>query len=218
MATLTPNPATTPLGSYLQVTDIIDWAHPAILALAKTLASPHPTPEAIARACFTWVRDQIYHSSDHQLNPVTCQASEVLHHRTGYCFAKSHLLAALLRANDIPAGFCYQRLSVDDIGPPYCLHGLNAVYLPRWRWYRLDARGNRADVQAQFTPPVEQLAYTTRFSEEANFPAILPDPLDVVVTSLQTHPTWDYLQSDLPDVSLEQAKRLGLYTMGAQGE
>lgn len=26
-------------------------------------------------------------------NPVTCRASEVLVHGTGYCYAKSHLLA-----------------------------------------------------------------------------------------------------------------------------
>ena len=30
----------------------------------------------------------------------------------------------------IPAGFCYQRLSKNEDGPPFCLHGLNAVYLP----------------------------------------------------------------------------------------
>jgi len=39
------------------------------------------------------------------MNPVTCKASDVLIYGTGYCYAKSHLLAALLRANAIPAGF-----------------------------------------------------------------------------------------------------------------
>lgn len=38
-------------------------------------------------------------------------------------------LAALLRANGVPAGLCYQRLTVAADGSPYCLHGLNAVYL-----------------------------------------------------------------------------------------
>ncbi|WP_338430147.1 transglutaminase domain-containing protein [Synechococcus elongatus] len=37
----------------------------------------------------------------------------MLEYRTGYCYAKSHLLVALLRACSIPAGFCYQRLSFD---------------------------------------------------------------------------------------------------------
>jgi transglutaminase-like putative cysteine protease len=92
------------------------------------------------------------------MNPVTCRASEVLQHKTGYCFAKSHLLAALLRANQIPVGFCYQRLSIDDNGAPYSLHGFNAVYFPEVGWYRVDARGNKEGVTAQFTPPQEQLA------------------------------------------------------------
>ena len=55
--------------------------------------------------------------------------SSVLMHKTGYCYAKSHLLAALLRSNGLPAGLCYQRLSVDDDGAPYSLHGLNADFL-----------------------------------------------------------------------------------------
>jgi transglutaminase-like putative cysteine protease len=63
------------------------------------------------------------------MNPVTCKASDVLIHGTGYCYAKSHLLVALLRANGIPAGLCYQRLTIENDGPSYCLRGLNAVYL-----------------------------------------------------------------------------------------
>ena len=148
---------------YLQATDIIDWQHPAVLSLAQSLAEGRGSVDAIARTCFEWVRDRIRHSSDHHLNPVTCSASEVLHHQTGYCFAKSHLLAALLRANGIPAGFCYQRLSINDNGAPYSLHGFNAVRLPDLGWYRMDARGNKPGVNAQFTPPTEQLAYAIRF-------------------------------------------------------
>ncbi|MEZ0154964.1 MAG: transglutaminase family protein [Candidatus Reddybacter sp.] len=49
------------------------------------------------------MRDQISHSLDSQQNPVTYRASSVLEYGTGYCYAKSHLLVALLRANSIPA-------------------------------------------------------------------------------------------------------------------
>lgn len=70
---------------------------------AKKIASGHETPTAIAKACFEWVRDEIHHSYDYQMSPVTCRASDVLQHKTGYCYyAKSHLLVALLRANEIP--------------------------------------------------------------------------------------------------------------------
>lgn len=41
------------------------------------------------------MEDEIRHSYGYQMNPVTCQASDVLQHKTDYCFAKSHLLAAV---------------------------------------------------------------------------------------------------------------------------
>ncbi|MGB3535781.1 MAG: transglutaminase family protein [Microcoleaceae cyanobacterium] len=191
---------------YLRVSEVIDWQHPEILKLAQQIASNHKTSMAIARGCFEWVRDQIYHSYDYQMNPITYKASDVLKYRTGYCFAKSHLLAALLRANQIPAGFCYQRLSIDDKGAPYSLHGFNAIYLPEIGWYRVDARGNKAGVNAQFTPPQECLAYTPKLAEEADFETIFAEPLPMVVAALQAQNTWDEMLCHLPDISLESAK------------
>lgn len=198
------------MADFLSSSDLVDWRQADVLACAQEIASAHDSPEQIAKACFEWVRDQIHHSFDYQMNPITCRASDVLRYRTGYCFAKSHLLAALLRANQIPAGFCYQRLSIDDQGAPYSLHGFNAVYLPDVGWYRIDARGNRAGVDAQFTPPQEQLAFSIRLPEEADFPAILAEPLPLVVRALQAQQTWEGLLAQLPDVTPDQAKRYGL--------
>ena len=195
---------------YLKVSEIIDWQHPNIMELAKQIALELETPEAIAKACFEWVRDEICHSYDYQMNPVTCRASDVLQHRTGYCFAKSHLLAAILRANQIPAGFCYQRLSVDDKGAPYSLHGFNAIHLPEIGWYRIDARGNKEGVNTQFTPPEESLAYHPQLPEEADFQAILVEPLEIVVEVLQAQKTWDNMLRNFPDIALESAKNYGL--------
>jgi transglutaminase-like putative cysteine protease len=195
---------------YLQVSAVIDWNHPEVITLAQQIAAGLETPGAIAKACFEWVRDEIYHSFDYQMNPVTCRASDVLQYKTGYCFAKSHLLAALLRANQIPAGFCYQRLSIDDQGAPYSLHGFNAIYLPEIGWYRVDARGNKAAVNAQFTPPQEQLAFKIRLPEEADFPAIVAEPLQLIVGALRSQTTWDTMLNNLPDISLESAKSYGL--------
>ncbi|WP_432813065.1 transglutaminase-like domain-containing protein [Pantanalinema sp. GBBB05] len=201
------------------MSEVIDWQHPEIMERAKQIASEFETPMAItpqgklfriAQACFEWVRDEIFHSFDYQMNPVTCRASDVLQHKTGYCFAKSHLLAALLRANQIPAGFCYQRLSIDDKGAPYSLHGFNAIYLPEVGWYRVDARGNKEGVNAQFSPPQEQLAFKIQFPEEADFPVILAEPLWIVVEALQSQNTWDEMLRNLPDIPLESAKGYGL--------
>ncbi|MBE9067603.1 transglutaminase family protein [Leptolyngbya cf. ectocarpi LEGE 11479] len=195
---------------YLRADQVIDWKHPEIIALAKSIASDDDTAAEIAKDCFEWVRDEIFHSVDYQMNPVTCRASDVLKHRTGYCFAKSHLLAALLRANQIPAGFCYQRLSIDDKGPPYSLHGFNGIYLPEFGWYRADARGNKEGVNAQFTPPQERLAYRIRFPEEADFQTVLAEPLQIVVDALQAQRTWDKMLCNIPDTTLESAKSYGL--------
>jgi transglutaminase-like putative cysteine protease len=177
---------------------------------AKQIASEYETPMAIAKACFEWVRDEICHSYDYQMNPVTCQASDVLQHKTGYCFAKSHLLAALLRANQIPVGFCYQRLSVDDKGALYSLHGFNGIYLPEVGWYRVDARGNKEGVNAQFVPPQEQLAFEIQLAEEADFSVILDEPLQIVVEALQSQSTRDEMLLTLPDIPVESAKSYGL--------
>jgi len=195
---------------YLKVSEVIDWQHPEIMEGAKQIASGYQTPTAIAKACFEWVRDEIHHSYDYQMSPVTCRASDVLQHKTGYCYAKSHLLAALLRANEIPAGLCYQRLSIDDKGAPYSLHGFNAIHLPEVGWYRVDPRGNKEGVNAQFTPPQEQLAFKIQFSEEADFSAIFSEPLQVVIEALQAQKTWDDMLRNLPDISLESAKSYGL--------
>lgn len=184
---------------FLQASQVIDWTHPDVMSKAKELSSSVTRPEDIARRCFEWVRDEIQHSFDFKRNPVTCCASEVLWAKTGYCYAKSHLLAALLRANGIPAGLCYQRLSIDDKGAPFSLHGLNAVYLPEIGWYRVDCRGNKTGVDAQFSPPNERLAFRLVLPEERIFPEILADPLPVVVAALRKCRTWDELYTNLPD-------------------
>lgn len=185
---------------YLEHSKYIDYENAEISALAKLLSSNLDSEKEITKVCFEWVRDNIRHSNDYKLNPVTCKASDVLKHKTGYCYAKSHLLAALLRANGIPAGLCYQRLSINDNGAPYSLHGLNSVYLEEFGWYRIDARGNKEDVDAQFTPPHEKLAFNIQFDSEMDFSEILSAPLPVVVSALEKHKTYAEVLANLPDV------------------
>jgi transglutaminase-like putative cysteine protease len=187
---------------YLAASTYIDVDTPEVRAAARRLAERASSEQDVVRACFEFVRDEIRHSVDFRLNPVTCKASDVLRHKTGYCYAKSHLLAALLRANGIPAGLCYQRLSVHDRGAPYCLHGLNAVYLRDVGWYRVDARGNKPDIDARFDPPAERLAFAVRERDERMLPEIWAEPLPVVVAALECYDTWDQVLANLPDVEL----------------
>jgi transglutaminase-like putative cysteine protease len=172
-----------------------------VLARARALGAGLADPAVVARRCFEWVRDEIKHTSDHGLTAVTCSASEVLREGSGFCYAKSHLLAALLRANGLPAGLCYQRLTLDEAGTAWCLHGLNAVRLPGIGWYRLDPRGNRTGIDAQFVPPTERLAFAIARPGEADLPEIWADPLPLVVDALRTHATADALSAHLPDLA-----------------
>lgn len=189
------------LDKYLQPCEFIDANHPNIQKKAKELAANSNQELDIAKACFEFVRDKIRHSYDYQQNPVTLKASDVLAHQTGYCYAKSHLLAALLRANNIPAGLCYQRLTI-GLEPPFCLHGLNGIYLSELGWYRVDARGNKQGVNAQFCPPKEQLAFAIKHPEEADLPEIWSKPLPVVVDTLKKYENWQEVARNLPDVAL----------------
>jgi hypothetical protein len=56
---------------------------------------------------------------------------------------------------------------------PTGLHGLNAVYLMDYGWYRVDPRGIRTDISAQFEPPRERLPFT---------PGSPPDPLRIPIS------------------------------------
>jgi len=185
---------------YLEQSEYIDWNHPAISKKANELALGCNSDEGVAKRCFEFVRDSIKHSWDYRLNPVTCKASDVLLHGTGYCYAKSHLLAALLRASGIPAGLCYQRLTVETNGPPYCIHGLNAVYLKNHGWYRIDARGNKPGVSAEFCPPVEKLAFPIIDSAERDIPEIFSKPMAQVVKVLTEYETVEQVYKNLPDI------------------
>lgn len=197
------------MNKYLESTKYIDWENPDILNRAKALSAGSSTHEDIVRKCFEFVRDDIKHSWDYKLNPVTYKASDVLKHGTGYCYAKSHLLAALLRANNIPTGLCYQRLTITDI-PPFCLHGLNAVYLEPYGWYRIDARGNKKGVSAEFCPPIEKLAFPIATQGEADLPEIWAEPLPVVLQVLKQYKTVQEVADNLPDVELVTASKLTL--------
>ena len=190
----------TTLAPFSRATTVVDWRHPAIGARAQGLSRGWG-PLGVVRACFEWVRDCIPHTVDHGLDRVTCAASEVLREGTGFCYAKSHLLAALLRANGIPTGFVYQRLTLDERGTSFCLHGLNAVWLPHVGWYRIDPRGNRHDLRADFDPPREVLPYACAVPGERLFASIWAEPLPIVVDALRKHRTRIDLEANLPDAA-----------------
>ena len=189
------------IDDYLKHDDVIDFENEAVSKLADALFQKADGELDFIKAAYEFVRDKISHSADRGEDAITCAASEVLKAGHGLCFAKSHLLVALLRAKSVPAGFCYQKLILDDETAPVLIyHGLNGVYIKaRKKWIRLDARGNKAGVNAQFSLETERLAFAVRpeLGEEDGF-VIYPAPDVKVVEKLRNAKTRTELWENLP--------------------
>ena len=199
---------------YLQDSEAIDQKNPKIQFTAQFLMDKMmreleedpekalPDPEMqLARTTYEYVRDRISHSWDIQNALITWKASAVLEKKHGLCYAKSHLLAALLRANGIPAGMCYQYLRLDGTQQSeLILHGLNAMYFASiGRWVRLDARGNKPGIAAEFSVTEEKLAFPVHPGlQETDIPIIFACPDRTVLLTLQKYENLPELMENLP--------------------
>lgn len=150
---------------YLEETETIDYSHPIIQEKVNELKQNSPSQLSYIENAYRFVRDEIPHSWDIRSKIVSRKASEVLMNRTGICWTKSCLLASLLRANGIPSGISYQSLTRadDDNSEGYIIHALNTVFIKELNmWIRLDARGNKKNVHAEFSLDEERLAFPIR--------------------------------------------------------
>jgi len=147
---------------FLQEDYYVDCNSGIIQSKAAELFSEDMTDMEKAKAAYLFVRDEISHSFDYDAEIITARASDVLLHKTGICHAKANLLAALLRSQNVPAGFCFEHITLandDSLG--YCVHAFNAVLLNQ-KWIKLDARGNKQGVNAEFSADEPILAYPIR--------------------------------------------------------
>lgn len=189
------------IDEYLKEDAVIDYTNEAIAQLADDLFQRANNELEYIKIAYEFVRDNISHSADINEDMITCTASEVLKAGHGICFAKSHLLASLLRCKSIPAGFCYQKLILDDETAPVLIyHGLNGVYIKECKkWIRLDARGNKSGVNAQFSTETEQLAFLIRPEKgEVDSFVVYPEPDVKVLEKLRENKTRTELWDDLP--------------------
>jgi len=197
-----PEPESTDLGRYLEDTITIDWQTPAVMDRARELLAGAESPEERVDRLFCFVRDEISHSQDIETQSRTCRASEVLEEATGLCYAKSHLLAGLMRIAGFPTGFCYSRLADLEVSGRFALHGFNAVYWsPGERWIYLDARGNKDDVQTEcrFEAPWS-LAYDPDPKIGESFlPFIFRRPAKRIIDLLERAPSLEAVLRNLPD-------------------
>jgi transglutaminase-like putative cysteine protease len=176
------------LSSYLEETEIINYYHPSIQQQLEIFRGKAETKWEAAQMAFDFVRDEIQHSFDINGKKVTITASETLELKEGICYAKAHLLAAFLRALDIPCGFYYQKVTrKGTIESGYALHGLNAIYLETSdQWIRLDPRGNKPGIYSEFNLAEEKLAYTLHPElGEEDLPYVYSAPLDSVIQSMK---------------------------------
>ncbi|MFD3545392.1 transglutaminase family protein [Streptomyces sp. NPDC058655] len=176
------------LAAYLAADDVIDHHHPLVRETADALrAATAGDARAYAEAAFAHVRDAVAHSADSGDPRVPWRASEVLATRNGICYAKSHALAALLRARGIPTALCYQRLADDGAGTRHTVHGLIALRLPgSGRWSRQDPRGNKPGVDARFSLGEERLAFPVRPAlGESDYPRLYAAAHPAALKALQ---------------------------------
>ncbi|MEU9148358.1 transglutaminase family protein [Streptomyces sp. NPDC048349] len=188
------------LASYLAADEVMDHEHPLVRETADAFwTATAGDAHAYAEAVFAFVRDAVPHSADSGDMRVSWRASDVLATRNGICYAKSHALVALLRAQGIPAALCYQRLTDDDGSNPV-VHGLVALRLPgSEHWARVDPRGNKPGVDARFSLDVEQLAFPVRPElGEVDYPELYAAAHPAALKALQDSADRTQLWESLP--------------------
>ncbi len=123
---------------YLAPIDWIDWDRVEILNLADKLARDYPMDTLTV--IHDWVAQNINYDvvMSRSANIPQRRASEVLHSRTGVCEHYSRLLAALCRANGIPARIVsgYMRREGDS-WPTKPNHAWNELLIDN-RWVTVD--------------------------------------------------------------------------------
>ena len=149
---------------HLIETPSIDYMNPIIQEKVQELRNQSSDDLDYIKQSYLFVKDEIPHSWDIGTNIVSKTASEVLINKTGICWTKSCLLAALLRANGIPSGISYQLLTIaEDDSEGHIIHALNTVHVKdSKKWIRIDARGNNENQNTNFSLDKDQLAFQVR--------------------------------------------------------
>lgn len=261
---------TVEMEEYLKCTKLINFESPEVIELVNKLALNCSDKIASIKKAFEFVRDNYAHTFDINGEGVARSASDVINLGHGICYAKAHLLAALLRAIGVPTGICYQRLlllSPEEISaleakdavsgsrsaaqatdvafgfsnvpsgvtvpsglyaapsqqspslaekiqlPPankMVLHAVNVIFIESLnKWIRLDARGNKPGVDAQFSLDHEQLAFTVhpQLGEEDSF-VVYSDTPKEVAHFFEICQTAQQLKANLPSYILDDSSIL----------
>lgn len=99
--------------NYLENDPLININSIEVKQLADQLQLEVADELSAVKKAYEYVRDTFPHTFDINVQGVARSASDVINLGHGVCYAKAHLLAALLRYAGIPAGICYQRLCLE---------------------------------------------------------------------------------------------------------
>lgn len=190
---------------FLLENEYIDFSSAIIQKAITELFTPDMTEIQKANLAYEFVRDEIPHSFDCNAKHITVRASDVLLYRTGICHAKANLLAALLRSQGIPTGFCFQHITlVKDDSLGYCVHAYIAVFLND-KWIKLDARGNKEGVDARFSLDEPILAYHNREQyDEYFFDGIFANPHQETMNMLEKAKSLQDIMDNIPEYVTEE--------------
>jgi transglutaminase-like putative cysteine protease len=180
---MTLTPKSENVEDYLAADEIIDHEHPSIRELAAELRGE--SAEETAASVFAYVRDRIDHSYDVGRWSAAYRASDVLAAGDAICHGQAHLLTALLRAEGIPTGLCYQQISA--------IHGIVAVHWPSG-WVRLDPRGPSGGFAT--TPTDERLVYPDAPSSRIVYAAVPTDLAGCLAEARPGVEGFDYLSAE----------------------
>lgn len=185
---------------FMRENEYIDFSSALVTKKAEELFCNINSDIEKARIAYEFVRDRIPHSFDISAKVITAKASDVLKYSTGICHAKANLLAALLRSQDIPTGFCFQHITLtDDDSHGYCVHCYNAVFVDN-HWIRVDARGNTKGINAQFSMDKPKLAFLNRTNYDEYFwPGIYADPQKDTMKMLEKAKSIQEVFDNIPD-------------------
>ena len=190
---------------FLEENKYINFSSAAIRDKAKSLFDRIDGDIEKSKIAYKFVRDEILHTFDIQSDIVTARASEVLTYNTGICHAKANLLAAFLRSQNIPVGFCFQHLTLsDDDSLGYCVHCYNAIFVDN-KWIKVDARGNTKGKNANFSLTEPRLAFKNRSNyDEYYFEGIYANPHLDTMLMLEKASSLQDVVDNIPDYVLEK--------------
>jgi len=117
------------MDEYLKPTELCDCDNVELQQKAKEIIKGSETPKEAALRIFYFVREEIPFSMDY----ADAKASRTLKKGTGFCFTKTNLHIALLRAIGIPARCHYVHLNKEllkDIAPRFMYNRMPFITHP----------------------------------------------------------------------------------------